>query len=85
MIKGILVHVHIVHACVPLAVVDIDVPTCRPRPLKIRVLGNCLEVQMVQLKRFHLLQKKVSQHNFHNETSIIMPIYMYFHWVSQQL
>ena len=39
---------------VPLAVVDIDVFT-RLLALEVRVLSHCLEVQMVQLKRFHLL------------------------------
>lgn len=42
-----------VHVCVPLAVVDVDV--FAGLLLKVRVLSNCLEVQMVQLKRFNLL------------------------------
>jgi hypothetical protein len=46
-------HVH-VHVYVPLAVEDIDV-LAGLLPLKVRVLGNRLEVQMVKLKRLNLL------------------------------
>ena len=43
-----------VHVCVPLAVVDVDV-FAGLLPLEVRVLSNCLEVQMIQLKRLNLL------------------------------